>query len=563
MSRDEEKDDPIAMNEYAVPGDPEDISQRAPFAGTSGPAPRLPVVIGADGSASVDGVPVRVEQGQSLDEAVLDALHRHARERGAPVTAAISDPASAHVTFVEVAADGSSRLVEEPAESAQAAPAPPVPVERADGAAVGSAEPYEAYADAGETAETGPPGIGAPSEADLDGGPDDPDALDGDPDDLDHLDADPGDGLGDDSSSARPRPSFARPSLPSLPSLPRPSLPSFSSRVPSLSLPRRSKDAGASAGSRQSDDEYRAPGLLHRPLVVGPVALGVTALVVLPLVLLGGGSDDGGKQNEAAGASDKLSSPPAQHSPTASASPTVSLSPRLSALPSPSSTAKKKKSEPKKDPKPKKTPHADSAGGGAGTVVRPPNATVTVRPPKATVTVRPPKATKTVTAKPPAETAATAVNQLAKKDPGRHVCYRAYVSGRGWQKPVCDGAAAGTPGVNRPIKALNIAVRGTGGAAANAFVHKPGSTDGKGVWKPHWTPITDDGKNIYIGSTKKSAPYMLGFAINVGTGKVCEASRVRNGDWNQPHCVDARPKYIFGGTLSNDRWLEGVGLVVM
>ncbi|CAM5649858.1 Hydrophobic W protein OS=Streptomyces fumanus OX=67302 GN=GCM10018772_05510 PE=4 SV=1 [Streptomyces fumanus] len=532
MSRDEEKDDPIAMNENAVPGDPEDISQRAPLAGASGPAPHLSVVIGADGSASVDGVPVRVEQGQSLDEAVLDALHRHARERGTPVTAAISDPASAHVTFVEVAADGSSRLVEEPAGSSQAAPAPPVPVETADGAAVGPAEPHEAYGHPGDTAEIGPPGIGAPSQAGLDGNPGDldgadgldglddnldvPDDLDGSPgrlddvdagpDDLDYLDADPGDGLGDDPSSARPRPSFARPSLPSLPSLPRPSLPSFSSRVPSLSLPRRSKDAGASAGSRQSDDEYRAPGLLHRPLVVGPVALGVTALVVLPLVLLGGGSDDGGKQNEAAGASDKLSSPPAQHSPTASASPTVSVSPRLSALPSPSSTAKKKKSEPKKDPKPKKTPHADSAGGGAGTVVRPPNATVTVRPPKATVTVRPPKATKTVTAKPPAETAATAVNQLAKKNPGRHVCYRAYVSGRGWQKPVCDGAAAGTPGGKTTRHA----------GLRHQRRHRPGLRG-------------------FPGAQRRLEPAAL---------------------------CGARPEYIFGGTLSNDRWLEGVGFVV-
>jgi hypothetical protein len=554
MSRDEDKDDPIAMDQQAEPGNPEDISKREPFAQTSEPSPRFSVLIGADGSASIDGVPVRAVSGQSLDEAVLDALHRHARERDVPVTAAISDPAVEQVTFVEVDPDGSSRLVEQPVEPSRVAPAP---VQTVDGATAGSTEPHEPY---GHTGEAGPSDIAAPSEAVPDSNlddfadPEDREDLDGfddRPDDPDYLDADPDDALGD-SPSSLPRPSLPRPSL-SRPSLPHPSFSSLSSRVPSLSLPRRSKDARAGAGSRQSDDEYRAPGLLHRPLIVGPVALGVAALVVLPLVLLGSGSGDDGKQNKAAGASDKLSSPSAQHGSTTSVSPTFSVSPSLSPSPSrsPSSSAS---SEAEKKPEPKKATHADGAGGAA--------ATVTVRPPKATVTMRPPKATVTVTAKPPVETAATAVNRLAESDPGRHVCYRAYVSGQGWQKPVCDGAAAGAPGQNRPIKALNIAVRGTGGAAANAFVHKPGSTDGKGVWKPHWTPVTDDGKNIYIGSTNKSAPYMLGFAMNVGTGQVCEASRVHNADWNQPHCVGARPEYIFGGTLSNDGWLEGVGFVV-
>lgn len=55
--------------------------------------------------------------------------------------------------------------------------------------------------------------------------------------------------------------------------------------------------------------------------------------------------------------------------------------------------------------------------------------------------------------KAPVVTAATAVTRLAADDPGvRHICYRAYETGEGWQKPVCDGALAGTVGQNRPIK---------------------------------------------------------------------------------------------------------------
>ncbi|MEV2210856.1 hydrolase [Streptomyces sp. NPDC050997] len=171
--------------------------------------------------------------------------------------------------------------------------------------------------------------------------------------------------------------------------------------------------------------------------------------------------------------------------------------------------------------------------------------------------------TATVTAQPPQDTAATAVNRLAKDDPtGRHICYRAFVTGDGWQKPVCDGTFAGTTGQNKPIKALNIAVYGAGGSAANAFLHNPESTDGKGRWSPSWTAIVADGKNNYIGSSKKDAPDMLGFAINIGSGKVCQTARVHGFDWGAQGCADPRPRYIFGGALENDRWLEAVKFTV-
>jgi hypothetical protein len=328
------------------------------------------VFIDADGSASIDGVPVQAASGQSLDEAVLDTLHRHARQRDSPVTAAISDPATEHVTFVEVAPDGSSRLLEEPVELSQAAPAPPSVMTKA-----GSPEPHEAHNQTGGAVSSG---NGASFDAALDSTDDDLVDSDG----LEDLD----DGPDDDLVQSPPSPPPPEPS--------RSPLSSLSSRVASLSGPRRSRDAGVGAASRQSDDEYRAPGLLQRPLLVGPVALGVAAAVVLPLVLLGSGSGGDREHNKAAGAGDKLSGSPAHHG--SPASPTVSVSPSLS--PSPSASNTEKKSKPEKA-------HADGVETAGTVTVSPPSATVTVRPPKATATVRPPKATATVTAEPSVDTA--------------------------------------------------------------------------------------------------------------------------------------------------------------
>ncbi|MFG3088828.1 hypothetical protein ACGGAI_14545 [Streptomyces antibioticus] len=394
------------------------------------PAPDFTVVISGDGSAAVDGEPVRTETGESVDAAVLDRLHRHAVDRDSTVTAAVTDPSAGHVTYVEVAPDGSSRLLDQPERRPEPAPAAVAP---------------------------GPTAV----------------------------------------------------------------------------LRTRTR-------TRQSDDEYEPARLLERPLVIGPVALLVAGAVIVPLVMLGsGGSDDGEPTGQAA----RATAPQRTASPSPrTAAPTVSVSPSLgSPSPSPSPT------KPKAKPKP--TPKVPGGAGGEG---------------GATVTVQPPKATTTVTAKPPAETAATAVKRLARNDPsGRHICYRAYVSGRGWQKPVCDGTVAGTTGQNLPIKALNIAVSGTGGTAANAFVHNPRSTDGAGIWQPKWTPNTADGKNIYIGSAKRNAPNMLAFAINVGSGgRICQATHVHDVGWSETGCADPRPDFVTGGSFSNDRWLEAVKFTV-
>ncbi|MFC8429640.1 hypothetical protein [Streptomyces sp. NPDC057253] len=461
MSRgeEEEKDERVTGSDHAVPG------------------PRHAVVISGDGSATIDGEPVEVADGESVDAAILDRLQGHARDLNAGVTATISDPSAGYVAFVEVAPDGSSSLLEQQ-------DAPPEPTAVPVGTAAAVPDPAEVDADEAE------------------------------------VDEDSGFDV-----EAYPREHRQRPPAPSPPVV----------RRGPLVAPRN--------GTRQSDDEYKSPGLLHKPLVVGPVALGVAALVIVPLVILGSSApDDGGRQKQTARSSKETGTPLAEDTPSATFS-GVRTSPSATAA---SPSAKPKASASAKAPK-KKGEAKGGAGGIGGVTV-----TVTAKPPRATVT-----------AKPAQETAATAVNRLHRSDPsGRHICYRAYLSGQGWQKPVCDGTLAGTTSGTHPIKALNIAVYGGAGSAANAFVHDAKSTDGRGKWNPRWTAVIGDGKNNYIGSTKSGAPYMTGFAINIGSGRLCRSTKVHGYDWGSEDCTEPRPGYIFGGALENTRWLEAVKLWV-
>jgi hypothetical protein len=166
-------------------------------------------------------------------------------------------------------------------------------------------------------------------------------------------------------------------------------------------------------------------------------------------------------------------------------------------------------------------------------------------------------------AKPKADTAATAVNRLAASDPGgRHVCYRAFVQDEGWQKPVCDGTVGGTVGQARAIKALNVAVYGVQGSAGSAMVHDDQSTNGQGRWLPSWTAIKADGKDNYIGSTKKDAPFLVTFVWNVGSGQACNVVKVRDQDWRDQSCNNARPDLNTAGAFDNSRWIEAIKLTV-
>lgn len=480
-------------------------AEHLPSGTDSGSPARFSVVIYADGSAAVDGEPVTPEQGKSLDDAILDTLHAHARDRGTPVTAAISDPSADYVAVIEVAPDGSSKLLDQLSVVTPAAPTaePPAKAARNDTTARRPAGPPD---DEDDSPEDDGPGDDDPEG---DGRPDDdiPDALYGSP--------------------ARPSPG-----------------PRISRMAPARVL-------GRGTGPRQSDDAYAPPGLMNRPLVVGPVALVVAALVITPLVVLGsGGSENGNDQDHTARTGDQISAP----------APTASVSPRFRVSSSPSTSPSGKSSNAAKDKDPKKEKGAKKEKGTetAGSAQRP-GTVITMTPPRSTATV-----TKNAKpAKPRKDTAADAVKRLANNDPGgRHICYRAYVSKEGWQKPVCDGTMAGTTGRGRTIKALNIAVYGVKGSAANAFLHVAKSEDGKGRWSPSWTAIVADGKDNYVGRASGNAPDLLGFAINVGSGRVCHSARLRGGGWSSRICADKRPSYLFGGSLDNDARLEAVKLTV-
>ncbi|MFC9844415.1 hypothetical protein ACFWFF_03840 [Streptomyces sp. NPDC060223] len=113
MSLGEEEDDGLfSGGEYPVPGEGVDSGPRGPE-GAAAESSVIPVVVSGDGSASIDGIPVPVMGGESVDVAILDTLHGYARNRNASVRAAISDPSAGYVAIVEVAPDGSSKLVEQ------------------------------------------------------------------------------------------------------------------------------------------------------------------------------------------------------------------------------------------------------------------------------------------------------------------------------------------------------------------------------------------------------------------------------------------------------------------
>ncbi|CAL9590376.1 hypothetical protein SUDANB145_05213 [Streptomyces sp. enrichment culture] len=79
--------------------------------GTARAVSPVRVFIGLDGRTTVDDVPFPVPDGEPVHVAVLDVLHRRARARGAAVEAVILDRERNDVTLVEVAPDGSSRVL--------------------------------------------------------------------------------------------------------------------------------------------------------------------------------------------------------------------------------------------------------------------------------------------------------------------------------------------------------------------------------------------------------------------------------------------------------------------
>ncbi|MGW2615553.1 hydrolase [Streptomyces sp. NPDC001500] len=159
-------------------------------------------------------------------------------------------------------------------------------------------------------------------------------------------------------------------------------------------------------------------------------------------------------------------------------------------------------------------------------------------------------------AKPKQETAAVAVNKLAARSDGRHICYRAYVEDKGWQDPVCDGAIAGTTGKDLGIKALNIATARTGGVTGNAA-----HVDGGWLTGDKWSKASD-GVDMYMGSSKPAVAVMEGFTIKTMEGSVCQNPHIKDRGWLGNGCTKPGD-WIYGGSPMQDRLqLEAVRFTV-
>ncbi len=153
-------------------------------------------------------------------------------------------------------------------------------------------------------------------------------------------------------------------------------------------------------------------------------------------------------------------------------------------------------------------------------------------------------------------TAATAVRELAARSEGRHICYRAFVQGDGWQDPVCDGGEAGTTGKGTPIKALNIATSGTGGVTgASAFVAE-GWRDGD-KWQK-----ADDSADMVIGSTEESDPVLQGHTLQVFDGSVCLDAHLQGGEWLDQTCTEPGQFKYGGSPMEQNIPLEAVRFTV-
>lgn len=88
---------------------------------------RFEVYVSDEGLAEIDGEFLVPVPGQSVDEAVLDQLHRYAVERGEAVEATVTERPDKGHFVLEVSPDGSSRLLvppEEPPLDAEPEPEP-------------------------------------------------------------------------------------------------------------------------------------------------------------------------------------------------------------------------------------------------------------------------------------------------------------------------------------------------------------------------------------------------------------------------------------------------------
>ncbi|MFJ8754197.1 hypothetical protein ACIREO_33460 [Streptomyces sp. NPDC102441] len=303
--------------------------------------------------------------------------------------------------------------------------------------------------------------------------------------------------------------------------------------------------AGGASGDATARGEGDPPsGAPKKPLLA---AAGIAGVVLLAVPLLIWATDDSGQKNDKASvtgnaapviADESMNAPPGDYA-AATPTPTPKAA-KSSASPSAKpSTAQASPKAPAKVAQSLPSPPTPPSSGGTKSDTEKAATTRTVK--------------KTAT-KPAAGTAAFAVQELAEKSPGRHVCYRALVVGVGWQKAACDGDTAGTLGEGRAIRSLNIAVSAAEGVSANGWLQGDG-------WKTAWTSAAD-GANITIGSTSSSAPNLGGFAILVNSGSICQTAHVHDVGWQSKRCGSAAPHYTFGGSTEKQRWLEAVQFTV-
>ncbi|MFJ2648016.1 hypothetical protein ACIO1C_14930 [Streptomyces sp. NPDC087420] len=309
----------------------------------------------------------------------------------------------------------------------------------------------------------------------------------------------------------------------------------------SATVPDASASASASAaasgeasgeGAGRGDGEPPS-GNPKKPLLA---AAGLAGVILLAVPLLIWATDDSDKKTDKTSVvaesdtildDQALNAPPGDYAP---ASPTAKPT---TAKPSVKAKAKAKTPAEPLSPPPLPSPTAE----------------------KSAAATKAPKKKAVVKAKPPANTASLAVMKLATQNAGRHICYRAYVKGIGWQAPVCDGAEAGTQGQNRPITALNIAVSSTNGVNATPW------TMGEG-YKAPWKGAADGG-DLYIGVASSSAPALGGFGINIGQPLVCVNAFVTDRAWLGLRCDNpGGENLIFAGTLEKTLALQAIRLTV-
>lgn len=152
---------------------------------------------------------------------------------------------------------------------------------------------------------------------------------------------------------------------------------------------------------------------------------------------------------------------------------------------------------------------------------------------------------------PPPPLSATAQSVLSQ--PGRHICYVAYVNGTGWQSWGCDGATAGTAGQDSGLAALTIAVS-PGFSGVCAVAHVPSVS-----WQD-WTCTSHfPSRTVTVGTTGEGRQldalslYLPGTS---GMRTICAQANMQRLGWTTGVCGPA----VMAGNTGLGLRMEGLRL---